>query len=238
MSQNRRVPRRTRADAVHAGIRGGLQAIPIVGGLAAEVFQALIAPPLERRRDEWMAQIAQDLEDITTRGGPSAAALLQDESFVTMFVQATQIAVRNHHKEKTEALRAAVSNSATAPDLRDDLHLSFIRYVDELSPSHIILLRVLLQRHPEVSSAKSYEDLYNACVGLLPFSPSRDVFKMLVLDLQTRGLIRISGDIDDFDDIYHADAIITEETRDDLPRLLVTEVGRAFIEFTSRPPGA
>ena len=50
------VPERSMADAAHALVKAGLSAIPMVGGPAVELFQYVVQPPLERRREAWMAE--------------------------------------------------------------------------------------------------------------------------------------------------------------------------------------
>jgi hypothetical protein len=60
MSDLQKVPRATGADAVHTLAKAGLSAIPMVGGPAAELFQFLVQPPLEKRRIKWMEQVANN----------------------------------------------------------------------------------------------------------------------------------------------------------------------------------
>jgi hypothetical protein len=40
-------------------IKGGLSALPLVGGILAEEMGLLVMSPLTRRRDEWLADVAQ-----------------------------------------------------------------------------------------------------------------------------------------------------------------------------------
>jgi hypothetical protein len=56
---------------------------------------------------------------------------------------------------------------------------------------------------------------------------------MFVSDLNNRGLVRISQDIGDFDDIYEASSMLREETNDSLPRILITNVAKDFIRYIS-----
>jgi len=56
---------------------------------------------------------------------------------------------------------------------------------------------------------------------------------MYCLELEARGLIRISPRIDDFPGVYDATVLITENTRDDLPRIRISEVGVDFLMFIS-----
>jgi hypothetical protein len=148
-------------------------------------------------------------------------------------LQATYVAIRNHHEEKRRALANCVFNAVVVTDIETDLQLSFVRYVDELSPSHIVLLRAISDRSSEIAPLKSYESLYLLLCTNLTNNPTRDVFKMMFLELQGRGLIRISQDIDDFEGVYEASAILSERTRDNLPRVILSEVGQQFLEFIS-----
>jgi hypothetical protein len=60
-------------------------------------------------------------------------------------LQATSIALRNHQKEKLEALRNAVVNSVLPSSADDDIKLMFLDLVDELKVSHLRLLRLLYE---------------------------------------------------------------------------------------------
>jgi hypothetical protein len=62
------VPTSTAGDKLHAVVMAGLSAIPIVGGPATELFQAVIQPPLEKRRHEWMAKVGEDLQRLEKEG--------------------------------------------------------------------------------------------------------------------------------------------------------------------------
>lgn len=50
-----KVPKRSKGDIAHTLTKAGLSTVPVVGGPTAELFQHLIQPPLEKRREEWMA---------------------------------------------------------------------------------------------------------------------------------------------------------------------------------------
>ncbi len=51
-------------DVAHTMVKAGLSAIPAVGGPVAEIFAAVIAPPLVKRRDEWIEAIAKHLKEL------------------------------------------------------------------------------------------------------------------------------------------------------------------------------
>jgi hypothetical protein len=79
----------------------------------------------------------------------------------------------------------------------------------------------------EEITSKSSIDLATLQVGEI----EKDEFLMCTRELAARGLVRISPDIDDFDDIYQVDSLALESTDSDRPRLIVTEIGKKFIEY-------
>lgn len=204
---------------------------PIPG--AAELFGKFITPPLEKRRDIWMQEVADTLERLEANRGLTLEELTNNEAFASVVLQATYVAIRNHHEEKRRSLANCIFNASSASDIEADLQLAFIRYIDELSLSHIVLLRAIRDRYNEFASFKSYESLYQLFQTNFTNAPTRDAFKMMCLDLQGRGLIRISQDIEEFNGIYEASALLLEKTKDDLPRVIISQIGQQFLTFIS-----
>jgi hypothetical protein len=61
-------------------------------------------------------------------------------------MHATQAAIRNHQKEKLEALRNAVLNSAEKNALDEDIKLMFVSLIDTFTPWHLRILSSLMIR--------------------------------------------------------------------------------------------
>ena len=234
-------PQPSTDDTAHLVATAILSTIPG----AAELFEHFIMPPLEKRRELWMEKVSEALRNLEANYGFNLDHLQSNERFITIVVQATTIAVRNHQKEKIKALQNALINSATNPDIGDDLQLLFIRYIEELTPSHLKMLSFYIEHLAELPMLKSYPDLYKRfsfwkTLNSIPSTPpaewspdktSQDEFRMFCQDLSARGLIRISPDIDDFEDIYQADLWLRESTNQSLPRVIVTDIAIQFMEF-------
>ena len=117
--------------------------VPFASGVAAEIFSIIITPPLQRRWEEWAESIAEGLVQLQEKvDGFSLEDLSENESFVTVVLKATHLAVRNHQQEKVEALRNAVLNSALPGAPEDDLQLVFLDLVDTLTPWHLRVLKL------------------------------------------------------------------------------------------------
>lgn len=158
-------PKETAKDLQHAAGRGLLGAIPFVGQSAIEVFNKVINPPIERRRDKWRASIGEALEEMERRQECVVDDLVNNDSFIDILMQASHVAVRTSHERKLDALRNAVQNSArpNAPD--DSLQAMFVHFVDIYSPLHLELLNLLddpqnwLQQHGIELKQKEFQTL-------------------------------------------------------------------------------
>jgi hypothetical protein len=226
-------PKPTLTDGAHLATKALLSGIPCVGGPTAEILAAIVHPPLQKRLEQWREDIAAAIRKLQDSNF-EIDALLQDEGFATMVIQATVVVLRNHHQEKREALRNAIVNTALSTQGASDLHLAFVRFVDELSPAHVRLLRAIKYREREIAPLKSYPEIYHRISEEALGKTSADFFKMYCLELEARGLIRISPDIDDFPGIYEASAFVSG-AGEDLPRICISEVGANFLAFISDP---
>ena len=136
------VPEESAGDVLHAVTRIAFSSIPMVGGSSTELFSFLISPPLEKRRKEWATSVNKRLDDVEA----DVACLVEDPSFVSTVLQASNIAFRTHQEEKLEALRNAVVNSATGIAPEDDMRSFFLNLVDTFTPTHLRILRFFQNR--------------------------------------------------------------------------------------------
>jgi hypothetical protein len=109
-----------------------------------------------------------------------------NESFLTVVLQATSIALRNHQKEKLEALRNAIINSVLPSSANDDIKLIFIDLVDQLKVPHLRLLRMLYEpgRYSNeetvfLNDLENNKHLYCYCSETIN-SPQFDIFKSVL----------------------------------------------------------
>lgn len=144
MGQERKYtpPKESRADLVHTSVRALVGMIPTLGSVAAEVFNQVVLPPIEARRERWREMVGGKLQELEDAGRVDVQELAQDEVFITTLLHASQTAVRNHQKEKIEALKNAVIN-ATQPNPPDEsVQLMFINLIDEFTVWHLRILKV------------------------------------------------------------------------------------------------
>ena len=133
-------PSQTKGEVAQGLIRAAAASVPVIGGPAAEVIGLVLQPAFERRREQWLQDLASAFEELRGRMDDfDPDRLAENEIFITAVAVASNAALRTHEAEKRAALRNAVVSSATS-DLDEFEQLTFIRYVDELTAFHLVLL--------------------------------------------------------------------------------------------------
>ncbi len=226
-------PKKNFGDIVHTGIRAVLSSVPFVGAPAIELFAFLVAPPLEKRRDEWIRSIAEGLVALENeRPGFQIDALAEDETFLATLINASRAAIAASRDETRQALRNAVLNSPlpTAPD--DIRQKIFIHWIDEFSAWHIKILEMFDDPGvPEINlddpawwrTDITLEYLADFIEEKFPEMRGHySLYIQIVMDLHTRGLIA---------NAFPERALATR--LDSSPKL--TPVGKEFLEFIRSP---
>ena len=100
-------------DVAHEVGRAIVSAVPAIGGPLQVLYENVFEAPLDKRKRAWLEELAGVVEELETRiDGFRPEALADNETFISIALQASQTAIRNHQREKLDALRNAVPNSA------------------------------------------------------------------------------------------------------------------------------
>lgn len=220
-------PKINAEDVQYVLVKAGLASIPTLGAAVSELF-SLITSPLEKRRDEWVVEIAKSLKELEEKVDDfKMSELSQNEVFITTVTYATQAAIRNHQEEKLEALKNAVLNAALPNSPSEDLQLMFLEFIDTLTPWH---LRVLKFFSNPLEWAQKHNISYSFGFGGSPGQALLMAFpelnklgefsNLLVKDLSSRGLLL------DF-------SLSTMMTGNGATSPRITAIGSQFLSFIS-----
>ena len=230
MTERHEIPTATLVDRLHALLKVGIGLIPEVGTPAAEIFTAAIPPPLEKRRAEWMKDVAKHLNELEERGDLKFEDLQNNETFIKAMVQASQAAIKDVEFEKREALRNAVLNAALPHAPEESLRQHFINQVDTFTVWHIRLLDLFkdpsawFERNgitpPKFSFSSSIEQLLEAAWPEL--KDQYDLLKVIVEELEAKGLYAGGG----LRTMMSAGGAFDKRT---------TAMGDSFLEFIKAP---
>ncbi len=216
------------------GIVGGIVeaakvALPFLGpaGAVGSLFLGWIAGPVVRRRfDEWgrdLQERVRRLEEMKVLTEDS----LKDERFVDAVITASRAAAATSSAEKHAALRNAVLNVALKHAPEADSQQLFLRYVDELFPTHLKLLKIISEPG-KLGNTTGGAVENKAISNFFPGDATAPGADRFLEDLIDRGLVS-------FSQRRQAQAP-PEVLRHPKLHFTATPFGEAFLTFIGEPP--
>jgi hypothetical protein len=185
------------ADIAREVGRAIVSAVPATGGPLQVAFENIFSSPIEKRKQAWLEQLAGVVSEIQERVKDlTPEKLAANEAFVTVAMQASQIAIRNHQQTKLEALRNAVLNSALPNPPQEDEQMIFLRLIDQLTPWHLRVLSLLhdppkwMEQNKVPNPRWGMGGVSTVIEHCLPdLRGQRDTYEQIVRDLQADGLV-------------------------------------------------
>jgi hypothetical protein len=227
----REVPKSGLQDYALTTVKAALQAVPVVGSVAAELLGGLVAEPVSKRRDQFMQEVADGLSKLEEKvEGFDIGQLSKNDAFVTAVMTSVQSVGRTHSKEKRAALRNAVLNSAIENSVDDNVQAMFLDFVDRLTPLHLKLLIFFESpriHYREQNPSAQYDPL-NAGIGFVITSTFPElknkvgILEPILQDLQNRSLMQKLD-------------INLMMTFDGLLEPRITQTGKQFLKFIKSP---
>ncbi len=234
-----KIPEKNFADLIHTAVRAGIGAIPYPSGTFNELFSALVQPPIEKRLDAWRQTVSKELIEIREKISdlsPEAffRSLQNDDNFMSIVMKATRIAILEHQEEKLKILRNVILNVAVGTDLEEDQQSIFLRFIEDLTPSHIDILRKQTDPIQYLKDKGVPEDEINYLSGhkgsggiwglVFPeYMDTTELYNLLLEDLESRKLITVQE--------VHVEMV---EEYVKWGRGLTT-IGDQFLNFITRP---
>lgn len=135
-----KVNKTTKKDIAHSLAKGGLGAIPVIGSLASEIFGLIVTPPLDKRRAEWMNEVAEKLKELESKQEIDFNELKENKQFIDVVLQATTFALKTSEKKKIECFRNAILNTAIGNSPDKTKSQIFLNQLDKFTTWHIVIL--------------------------------------------------------------------------------------------------
>lgn len=202
--------------------------VPGVGGALAEIA-GHFNNNLARRQEFWMVQVSEAINALQKRSGLTVDQLMNNEAFTSFLLQATPIALRNHQKEKISTLKNALASVGNPEFSDEDLAFQFLRYIDELTVSHMTILRIISSKADAFKEVKSMEQAFEQLTQDNQADISPLLARTYLRDLDARGLVN-AIDLEDLTDFESKAVYIAAEQTDRHP-LQLTELGEKFLSF-------
>lgn len=215
----------TAKDVAHSLVKGGLGTIPIIGSLATEIFGLIVTPPLEKRRAEWMNEVAEKLKELEENKTINFKDLQNNDKFIDVVLQATTLALKTSEKEKIKAFQNAVINTASGQSPDQTKSQIFLNQLDSFTTWHIKILVLIdsprlwfqkANRNPPNFMAGSISSVINDAYPEL--KNQDELLDLIWNDLSNAGFHRTSG----IKTTMSGDGALSERT---------TPLGKQFIQY-------
>jgi hypothetical protein len=186
-------PGRGIPGAMQRVFRGAASGVPVVGGLLAELVDGVLEPITTRQLNDWLYDLAKSVKRLEeTRD--LAVEDLKTPAFVEVAVRAARQAMIDSSTEKREALRNAVLNTALGRVPRTDTRQVLLRHVEELTVSHVTILRLIAEKGKRSklvrSSAEEAKPLSYYLAKVAPdLAAEETLAEFLCADLARRALV-------------------------------------------------
>jgi hypothetical protein len=216
------------SEILEAAIKGAVSAIPVVGGLIAELGTCL-ASPLDKRKREWCEEVEKALQILSSQYEKLPEALAEDPPFVTALLKATATALGTHRKEKLASLRNFLVSvgSKTIPD--EEMQHALLRLLDDLSVGHIDVLRYLEADYDILKGKETLEAFYGRYHYEHKGQLDRITFRWILADLSARMVIHL-GDIEDMNEFASQQVNLGLESSKIRP-FQITDLGRELLKL-------
>lgn len=227
-----------------------LSGVPWVGsllGAAGTVSSEIENQQLGELQKLWLKEheaklrrLGATLTSIVTRlesFGDELQERIQSDEYLALIRRGFRSWDQADTEEKREAVRKLLENAGGTKLCPDDLVRLFLAWIDGYHESHFAVIRVLNQR-PGSTRADIWRDIHGAQVR--EDSAEADLFKLLIRDLSTGGVIRQHRDTTAYGEYLRKGRTSTanrgsqtvKSAFDDQEPYELTELGKQFVHYT------
>jgi hypothetical protein len=214
-------------DKVHALTRAAFGAIPVLGALAAEFWNVAVVPPLVRRQQEFVDDLAARVRLLEKQHGLNFDRLSRIPAFTDALLFSLRVASYTSQTEKVRALRNAVLNSALRGSPEVAIQQMFMSLTERFTDRHLVVLKLFQDAAawrtqdgaglPQRSSASAI--LFDAFPDARLHEP---LYRQLWTDLHAAGLVKLP--------------VLENGPEGDARRIRrTTDLGDQYLSFISSP---
>lgn len=206
--------------------------VPLAGAALAVTIATALGWRLEQRREKWLTDLAEAVEELRRRAdGLDLDTLADNPLFVDAVVTATRTIEHTHQQDKIDALRNAVLNSAAADAPDADTQAIMLYLIDRFTPSHLRLVTLwddppawFAAHHltpPQAAFSASRTQTVEA--GLPEMKGRRDFYLLIASELSSAQMLTAN-----------LGGMVSPAS---LMDRLTTDFGSQFVRFISDPAG-
>lgn len=233
MTQKIVVPQENAAEKTRGVIEAFAGEFP--GGSTGVALMRLIAPGFDGRRQQFLEDVADKLQELDERKPLSIDEVVNDSAFLDTVAKTTLAAMATADAELLEALRNAVLNAAIGEAPEETTRLMFLSFLERFSGWHVRVLRLcdhpvfklFEQPNRKVSTQEETERWYEfvkeveESLDKVKADPGRFIHKQVLRDLYNSGLLE--------------ESIVREVGGPGYQLRAASRLGAEFLKFISDP---
>lgn len=231
-------------------LMAAIGSIPWVGGFlvaAASIPKDESSARADDLRTMWLEEHQRKLEQLNAtfneinnqfdKLGPSIEERIQSPEYLALVRQSFRAWDRAETDQKRQYVANLLSNSAGTRLCSDDVIRLFISWIDLYHEAHFAVIREIFQ-----NPGSTRFDIWSGLYGDIPRedSPEADLYKLLIRDLSTGGVIRQVRDTNEAGQFLRkrparrrgSYPAIMESAFEDTKQYVLTELGRQFVHYT------
>lgn len=217
-------------DILYSLTKAGVGSIPIVGAAASELLQLIVTPPIEKRRNKWMLEIGEKLQQLENQDKIKIEQLSNNDLFIDVVLLTTQQALKTSQNEKIEYYKNAILNSAIGenPDL-SEIQI-FLNFISDFTVWHIKILKLFdnptdwFEKQDKKTPSYFSGGLSKVLIDAYPeLKERREFYDLIWSDLYRAGLHKTS----EIHGIMTGSGLLSNRT---------TDFGQRFLRFITDNP--
>lgn len=189
----------------------------------------------DARLGELKSTIGQ-IEDRVEAFGEEAQDRLNSEEYLGLARKGFRVWDRADSRDKRELVRKVLTNAACSRMVGDEFVQRFIEWIDQYNELHFQVIRCVYSQ-PHITRSGIWEEIHGQAVR--EDSAEADLFKLLIRDLSTGGVLRQYRETDTFGNFVRKPArrptrggiTTTKSAFDDEEPYVLTELGGHFVSY-------
>lgn len=242
----------TKRVVIEKFILAALGSIPWIGGFlsaAASIKADQSASKMHNLQTQWLEEhskkieeLRRTLEEITQRFerlGPEIDARIQDEEYLKLVRYAFRTWDKANTNEKRKYISNLIANAAGTRLCSDDVIRLFIDWLDHYHEVYFSVIREIYQ-NPGSTRYEIWISIYGEESLPREDSAEADLFKLLIRDLSTGGVIRQERDTNHLGQFVkqrpgskrRKGGSTLESAFEDTKPYTLTDLGKQFVHYT------
>lgn len=232
------VPKSDISDDLINSAKAVISVIPLPWtGTALEVFDMIVASPLEKRREKWMQVVADSLKGLEDKDEKIVQRLKENPEFISFLLEMGNVWIRNHEQEKFTQLKNTLINFENSP-LKYDRKKGYVNLINELSVVHVKVLKFIYdnRENKDIMNQSNYSIIFNRFIStdLVETTFDMQTFQIIVEELKNRHLLMVSTAMEmqhGAVSVFTPMLLDTGNADKNYPYIAITNYGIQFLDY-------